>query len=130
MPRLTTWLSHDNRILLTVKEHVIAHWIRYKCLNKIQDLSAYLFRIGDTEEALKLRDQHVKAAREEDRANKRGFFDTQFQIEMGHRGGSKGGSANTKAQFLARQKVGMTYGRVTGTENQNEQSHVVKRGTS
>ncbi len=103
----------ENLIFLTVKEHVIAHWIRYKSLNKTQDLSAYLFRIGNTEEALKLRDQHIKAARDEDRIQKRGFFCSKFQSKMGHRGGSKGGSADTEEQFLARQKVGLNYGRIT-----------------
>lgn len=94
--------SFENIILLTVKEHLIAHWIRYKSLNKTQDLSAYLFRIGDTEEALRLRDQHIRAAREEDREKKRRFFNSEFQSEMGKRGGSKGGLANTEPQFLAR----------------------------
>lgn len=112
--------SNQNRILLTVKEHVIAHWIRYKSLNKTQDLAAYLFRIGDTNEALKLRDKNVKAAREKDRESKLGFFDSKFQTKMGQRGGPIGGSADTESQFLARQKVGLTYGRITGIGNQKD----------
>jgi hypothetical protein len=113
--------SNQNIILLTVKEHVIAHWIRYKSLNKTQDLAAYLFRIGDTDEALKLREKHVKAAREKDRECKLGFFDSKFQTKMGQRGGPIGGSADTENQFLARQQVGLTYGRNTGIGNQKNE---------
>lgn len=44
--------SPENIVYLTVKEHVIAHWLRWKVLNKPQDYRAFLFRIGDIEEAL------------------------------------------------------------------------------
>nr|ALO63245.1 putative HNH homing endonuclease [Chlamydomonas applanata]ALO63251.1 putative HNH homing endonuclease [Chlamydomonas applanata] len=105
-------------MLLTVKEHVIAHWRPWKVLGKSQDLSAFLFRIGDTEKALELRRQAILDARERDKINKQGFFNSDFQREMGSRGGSVGGSKNTERQYLARQRVGLTHGRQTGLGNQ------------
>lgn len=59
-------------------------------------------------------------ARERDRLNRVGFFNSEFQSEMGRRGGSIGGSRNTNEQFRARQTVGLTYGRTTGIGNQNQ----------
>nr|ALO63172.1 putative HNH homing endonuclease [Chloromonas perforata] len=111
--------SKENIILLTVKEHVIAHWLRWKVLGKRGDYTAFLFRIGDTEEALAQRNKAVQEARERDRAANRNFFSSTFQREMGFRGGPLGGSANTEAQFRARQQVGLTYGRLTGIRNQS-----------
>jgi hypothetical protein len=108
----------ENIVFLTVKEHVIAHWLRWKVLNKPQDYRAFLFRIGDTEEALAQRRESILEARERDRVNRTGFFSTEFQTEMGRRGGSIGGSSNTIEQFRARQAVGLTYGRPTGIGNQ------------
>jgi hypothetical protein len=108
----------ENLVLLTVKEHVIAHWIRWKVKQQTGDYLAFLFRIGDTEEAVRQRAQFVREARERDRVNQQGFFDVEFQKEMGERGGVIGGSKNTEAQFLARQQVGLTYGRQTGVGNQ------------
>jgi hypothetical protein len=110
----------SNIILLTVKEHVIAHWIRWKALNQISDYISFLFRIGDTEEAVEKRIELVKQARERDKIEKHFFFDPDFQREMVIRGGAKGGLANTDAQFLARQQVGQTCGRQTGKGNQGE----------
>ncbi len=81
---------------------------------------AFLFRIGDTEAALAQRLQLVQEARERDRINKKGFFDPEFQREMGTRGGGIGGSRDTLEQFRARQRVGLTYGRDTGISNQGE----------
>lgn len=110
----------ENIVLLTVKEHVIAHWLRWKVLKKSQDHCAFLFRIGDTEAALAQRRQSVLEARERDKSNQKGFFDPEFQREMGTRGGSTGGSRGTLEQLRARQQVGLTYGRDTGISNQGE----------
>lgn len=110
----------DNLVKVTVKEHVIAHWLRYKVFSKPQDLCAYLFRVGDTINSIKIRNELVSQARERDRIGKRYFFDSDFQTEMGKRGGKKGGSTDSDAQFLARQRVGLQYGRITGIKNQNE----------
>lgn len=108
----------QNILLVTIKEHVTAHWIRFQVLNTTKDKTAYLFRIGNTEEAVELQKKHVLEARELDRQSKVGFFNTDFQTEMGKGGGSKGGSANTKKQFEARQKVGQKYGKKVGIGNQ------------
>lgn len=110
----------ENIVLLTVKEHVIAHWLRWKVLKKPQDHCAFLFRIGDTEAALAERRESVLEARKRDKINEKGFFDPEFQREMGTRGGSIGGSRGTLEQFRARQQVGLTYGRDTGISNQGK----------
>ena len=110
----------ENLVKVTVKEHVIAHWLRYKVFSKPQDLCAYLFRVGDTINSIKIRNELVSQARERDRIEKRYFFDSDFQTEMGKRGGKKGGSAGSDAQFSARQRVGLQYGRKTWRKNQNE----------
>jgi len=110
----------SNMILLTVKEHVIAHWLRWMVLNKNGDKIAYLFRNGDVAEALELKLLAILKARNYERENKLGFFNSDFQREMGLRGGSKGGSANTPAQAEARKKVGLAHGRTTGIRNQGK----------
>lgn len=110
----------ENLVKVTVKKHVIAHWLRYKVFNKPQDLCAYLFRVGDTISAIELRNKLVLDARERDGIEKRYFSHLDFQSEMGKRGGKKGGSSNSEAQFLARQKVGQQFGRITGIGNQGE----------
>lgn len=123
IPRFEKGKSTDapeNLVKVTVKEHVIAHWLRYKVFSKPEDLCAYLFRVGDTINSIKIRNELVSQARERDRIEKRYFFDSDFQTEMGKRGGKKGGSAGSDAQFSARQRVGLQYGRKTGIKNQNE----------
>lgn len=94
----------ENIVKVTVKEHVIAHWLRYKVLNKPQDLCAYLFRVRDTINSIELRNKLVSQAREKDRIEKRYFFNSNFQTEMGKRGGKKGGSAGSDAQFFGSTK--------------------------
>lgn len=110
--------SEENLIRLTVKEHIIAHWIRWQVLKKDQDRMAYLFRIGDTAEALKLKSLAVQEARKRDKEEGKGRKSPDYQSLMGRRGGTKGGKANTPSQFEARQTVGLTYGRETGISNQ------------
>lgn len=107
-----------NLVYLTVKDHVFAHWLRWKVLNKTGDLIAYTFRVGDTDAKLAAQRQAVIEARERDKVENKGFYNSDFQTEMGLRGGYRGGSANTEEQFLARQNVGRLYGRVTGRMNQ------------
>jgi len=79
---------------------------------------AFTFRVGNTDEKLAAQKLAVQEARERDRMENKGFYNSDFQTEMGLRGGFKGGSANTNPQFLARQNVGRTYGQVTGRMNQ------------
>jgi hypothetical protein len=108
----------ENIVLLTIKEHVIAHWLRWKILNKRGDYRAFIFRVGDTKEIMAERLKMVLEARERDRLEGKGFSSSVFQSKMGSKGGPKGGSANTEKQFEARQKVGQEYGRKTGIKNQ------------
>lgn len=107
----------ENLVLLTVKEHVIAHWLRWKCLGKQGDYTAFLFRIGDTKKAYLERQKLIAKAREKDKLEGKGFYDSSFQSKMGSRG--KGGSVNTEKQFIARQIVGKKHGRSTGISNQS-----------
>lgn len=107
-------------VSLTIKEHVIAHWLRWKVLGKTGDLRAFLFRIGDTEQASALKLKAVKEARERDKLERRQFSDPDFQRQQGLKGGKKGGSRNTLEQFRARQKVGEKWGPVVGRSNQGE----------
>lgn len=111
----------SNLVLLTIKEHVIAHWLRWKVLGKTADLRAFLFRIGDSEQAQSLRAKAVLEARERDKQNNQGFYDREAQRARGLKGGPIGGSANTQAQYEARQKVGRNQGRNTGIGNQKEE---------
>ena len=52
----------SNRLLVTVPEHVIAHWIRWRVLNNTKDKRSVLLRIGETEEAYRLKLKHIKEA--------------------------------------------------------------------
>lgn len=110
----------DNLLLLTVKEHIAAHWIRWRVFNDRGDKTAVIFRIGDTKERRAERLQLVQLARERDRINKTGFFSRAFQQKQGRKGGKIGGTINTIKQYLARQKVGLCYGRETGIKNQKD----------
>jgi hypothetical protein len=110
----------SNLVLVSIKEHVIAHWLRWRVLEKPQDCAPFLFRIGDTEEAMAQKKLAVKAVREQDKIEGRFMYDSEWQREMGKRGGSRGGSAGTEKQFQARQKVGLEYGRKTVIKNQSE----------
>lgn len=108
----------DNIVVCSVKEHIIAHWLRYQVVGDLRDNIAYKMRVGETNEAYQLKIQLVKEARQRDREQKRFMFDSDWQSMQGSKGGLLGGAANTEAQFLARQKVGQTYGRQTGISNQ------------
>jgi hypothetical protein len=110
----------ENLIVLTIKEHVTAHWLRWKTLEKKGDKLAYFFRIGDTEQVNEARLQLVQEARLRDKEEGKGFFNSELQRQLGARGGSRGGKQNTPEQFAARQKVGLTYGVLTGLSNQSE----------
>lgn len=69
---------------------------------------------GQTEEARLLA---IQMSIEVHRKNKTNFFSSEWQRQQAYKGGYKGGKANTKKQFSARQKVGKTYGRDNGISN-------------
>lgn len=61
----------DNLVLLTFREHIIAHFLLWKIYNKEQDLIAYKMRSGQKEEAQRLR---CKLAVEANRNGGNGFW--------------------------------------------------------
>jgi hypothetical protein len=107
-----------NLVSLFIKDHVIAHWLRWKELGTVNDKRAYDFRISDVEERVELRRQHVLEARAKDQKEGAGFYNSEFQSVQGQKGGKRGGSANTPAQFEQRQKLGRQQGPITGRANQ------------
>ena len=59
------------------------------------------------------------------------FWNIEWQREQGLKGGTKGGSANTQNQFLARQKVGKTYGKQVGLSRQkSDLVEILKNSTT
>lgn len=62
-----------NLVIVSVDEHILAHYIRWKVLGKKEDYLAYKFRITDTEEKLNLRIELIKNARKKDKLEKKGF---------------------------------------------------------
>lgn len=111
--------NNQNLIYLPIREHVKAHWLRWKIFQKKGDLIAFNFRVSDIDEIVALRAKLILDARLKDQEEKKGFFNSSFQSEMGKRGGAKNGRQNTKAQFLARQQVGLNHGKTTGILNQS-----------
>jgi|APGre2960657404_1045060.scaffolds.fasta_scaffold20780_2 hypothetical protein len=110
----------SNLIALSVKDHMVAHWILWKVTGSEKDLQAYVFRVSTSEEREAIRVQKCQAYIERMRESKALFFDSAFQSEQGKKGGPKGGAANTDAQFAARQKVGKTWGPIIGALNKGE----------
>jgi len=110
----------SNLIELSVKDHIIAHWLRWQVFNSKKDEIAYTFRVSTSEERMrygkKLQSDRFKEWKEQ----KKGFWNPGFQSEQGKKGGSKGGSAGTDAQFEARQQVGQKYGPIVGKGNQSQ----------
>lgn len=107
----------DNLILLTPEDHMLAHFLRYLEYGKNQDASVVIFRCGYNEEARRVvQETALKKMKEE----KKGRWDPTAQSERGKKGGLKGGSANTQAQFEVRQSLGKKYGQQTGLRNQSK----------
>lgn len=110
----------ENLIWVTLKEHFILHWVRWKVLGEKGDFLFLVWRTSISDDARERGRQAVKALREMDRIYGRNFFDSEVQRALGLRGGAIGGSRNTEAQFLARQRVGRQHGRNTGISNQGQ----------
>jgi hypothetical protein len=108
--------EEDNLVLLSPEEHVFAHFLRYLEYGKLQDADVVLFRYGCKEEAKRLAHQ---VGLEKMRRENKGRWDSKVQSERGKKGGSRGGLANTQAQFEARQAVGKQYGQKVGLSNQS-----------
>lgn len=112
--------ENSNIIRLTISQHILAHWLRWKQYDSENDRIAYVFRVSSTEEIEELKRQLVMKNVEEYKAKGLFFYCPEFQSKQGKKGGKKGGASNTEAQFKARQKVGLKYGTVVGQNNQSE----------
>lgn len=107
----------ENLISVSIEDHVLLHYYRYRAFGAIGDKLAYLFRISDNDKRSRLRSEALVAA---NKKAQRLFWDKNWQRKQGLKGGSKGGLANTEKQFKARQAVGTIYGRQVGMKNQSD----------
>lgn len=108
--------SLENIIRISPEDHVAAHFYRYQAYGKLGDKVAYEMRIADTNERAKARAQAAVAANKE---KKQLFWDSDWQTIQGKKGGAVAGKMNTPAQWAARQKVGLRYGKMVGISNQS-----------
>lgn len=107
----------ENIIRISPEDHVAAHFYRFQVYKEIGDKVAYEMRINDTNELARTRAQAAVFA---NKSKKQLFWDRDWQSIQGKKGGAAAGKGNTPAQFLARQKVGLTYGKIVGVSNQSE----------
>lgn len=105
----------ENLIYLPPHIHTLTHYYRWLSFQEIGDKVAYEMRWNQDLESVKLRSQlAVKTNKEKGNL----FWNSEWQREQGLKGGTRGGSANTQNQFLARRKVGKTYGKQVGLSRQ------------
>lgn len=107
----------ENIIRISPEDHVAPHFYRFQAYKEIGDKVAYEMRINDSNERARIRAQAAVFA---NKSKKQLFWDRDWQSVQGKKGGAAAGKANTPAQFLARQKVGLTHGRIVGLSNQSE----------
>jgi hypothetical protein len=105
----------ENLIYLPPHIHTLSHYYRWLTFQEIGDKVAYEMRWNQNIESVKLRSQ---LAVETNKEKGNLFWNSEWQREQGLKGGTKGGSANTQNQFIARQKVGKTYGKQVGLSRQ------------
>jgi hypothetical protein len=105
----------ENLIYLPPHIHTLSHYYRWLTFQEIGDKVAYEMRWNQDMESVKLRSQ---LAVETNKEKGNLFWNSEWQREQGLKGGTKGGSANTQNQFIARQKVGKTYGKQNGISRQ------------
>lgn len=108
--------SEKNIIILTTRQHILAHLLRFLEKGEKDDWTAYSFRTASKH--FDLRNHGLKiAALHKMRGT--GFYDKELNSSRGKRGGPIGGSRNTPEQKRARQKVGETWGSYVGLLNQS-----------
>ena len=105
----------ENLIYLPPHIHTLSHYYRWLTFQEMGDKVAYEMRWNQNIESVKLRSQ---LAVETNKEKGNLFWNSEWQREQGLKGGTKGGSANTQNQFIARQKVGKTYGKQVGLSRQ------------
>lgn len=107
----------ENIVLLTPRQHILVHLLRYLELGKKQDFAAYILRKASKDVDLS---SHGKRMAEFNKQDQTTFWDPQFQSEQGKKGGKKGGSAKTPLQQKARSEVGTKWGPIVGMSNQSD----------
>lgn len=107
----------SNIIRIYFRDHTLAHLFLYLEKGHRGDLLSYSLRVAGSHINLQERSRKIAFIHQ---INSRLFWDTKWQSDMGKRGGTKGGSKNTEAQFQARQQVGLAYGREVGIGNQKQ----------
>jgi hypothetical protein len=108
--------ASENLVLLTPRQHILVHLLRYLEFGKKEYFIAYVFRSASKDVDLS---SHGKRMAEYNKQNQFTFWDPKFQSEQGKKGGKKGGSANTELQQQARSKVGKDWGPIVGLSNQS-----------
>lgn len=111
-----------NLVKISIRDHVIAHWLLWRIFGEEDDLTAFKFRTSTSEErrllGIQKRDEYLQFLKD----NGYSRFSKAYQSMMGKRGGKKGGKAGTQKQFDARQTVGKAHGRTAGISNQSEET--------
>ena len=107
----------NNIVRISLRHHTLAHYVRYKNFRKLGDKLAYLMRSGQDEKGARARAELIIKG---NRAKGILFWSSDWQRLQGLKGGPKGGSTNTEKQFLARQAVGLAYGKKVGISNQSD----------
>jgi len=107
----------SNLIRISVRHHILAHLLLYLEEGGPGNLLAYTIR--QSSQHIDLRSQS-KLSDFMNKTLKKGWYNSKVQSELGKKGGRKGGTRNTLAQWAARSQVGQTYGRSTGLLNQSE----------
>ncbi len=115
----------ENVVMLSLENHMLAHFLRYLAYGKNEDAAMVIFRAGYSEEGRRVAQ---KSSLDKMKDLKKGRWDSEAQRELGKKGGKKGGSANTEEQFAARQKVGKEYGKLTGLANQSDSLKTLLKG--
>ena len=120
--------DNENLIYLPPHIHTLSHYYRWLSFQEIGDKVAYQMRWKQDIESVKLCSQ---LAVETNKQKGNLFWNSKWQREQGLKGGSKGGSANTQNQFLARQKVGKIYGKQVGLSRQkSDLVEILKNSTT
>ena len=116
-----TGLSDDKspkNVYTSIEDHVLLHQYRWVAYNQVGDKLMYLGRRNDTEEFRRLMNKRrIEVCKE----NETGFWSPNRKLNSsiaGKKGGTKGGSKNTKRQFTSRKLIGETFGKTNGIKNQ------------
>jgi len=119
-PHHTGKSSDDSpfNVRVSIQDHVLLHQYRWITFGEKGDYLMFKGRQKDTQEFRTLmNERRIEVMKERGS----GFWNSDLQSTLGKRGGSKGGSANTKDQFQARQRVGKIFGRLAGKKRQSEE---------